>query len=142
MREIFGFAAVLAAAMTLSGCVTGASDVRTDYSTVSVITGKRIRVDASYAMKKDCSFRMLPAIHLIEPPKHGSFEVVHEQVVPSSVKKRTRTFVECNEIPVAGTVGYYQSAPGFLGADKVVTSHSFADGGLVLHKVVSINVTK
>ncbi|MGV1867599.1 MULTISPECIES: hypothetical protein [unclassified Rhizobium] len=142
MRESLALGAVLTATLMLAGCMSGSSGVRTDYSNVSVTVGKRTRVDAAYAIKKDCSLRMLPALHLIEPPKHGSFEVVHEKVVPSSVKKRTRTFVECNEIPVDGTVGYYQPTPGFLGADKVVTSHSYADGGLVLHKVITISVIR
>ncbi|PZM15006.1 hypothetical protein [Rhizobium tubonense] len=143
MYRFLACGAALAATMALSSCVTNSTGVHAAESHVSVIAGKRTKIDTAFSEKKDCSLRVIPTVHIVEAPKHGSVVIVHETVVPDVKTYRSlRFFPKCNDVPVTGTVAYYTSAPGFVGSERVLTSHSTGEGVRVIHKTIDIDVTK
>ncbi len=129
---------ILLIGIGLSSCVTtNAEGVRQVELQRVAVSGERTKVGFAGSVNPDCSVRTLPKSSVLEPPKHGKIEIVHEDVFPNAKGDYTK----CNRTRVLGTVAYYTAAKGFIGKDRIVVRTSFSDGK-VSDAVMNITVAK
>ncbi|WP_271023074.1 hypothetical protein [Rhizobium sp. RCAM05973] len=127
------------AALSLTGCVTTSVDgVKQRPHNQVVTSGKREKIGQSWHLNPDCSVSRLPTARVIEEPQHGKVSVVNQKGLVATAKGQ---FARCNSLRLPVTAIYYQSAPGYVGSDKLVARVSYGDG-YVVDKIYWLRVKK
>lgn len=123
--------------IALCGCTTTSDSFRQKSVSKTVLTGEKTKLGQTWHVDKDCSFVGYLPTHVIEQPKHGRFQLVHESVFPNE----KGALAKCRTVKVQGMVGYYTSEPGYIGSDKIVV-RSPSGNGRVDEIIMNVNVIK
>ena len=89
-------------------------------------SGAPVEIEFWYSVNPDCTSRGEMRVHVTSPPKHGTIELLAGWGYASFPEENPRR--PCNQKGVAGTHGYYRSAPGFTGRDSLSTEVLYPDG--------------
>ncbi|WP_245304179.1 hypothetical protein [Rhizobium aethiopicum] len=85
----------------------------------------------------DCRHIDYPAMDVVEKPKHGRLEIVHEPLFPKLDGKTSK----CETVKTKGVVGYYTADKGYTGIDRLVIRSPYEEGktedGVLSVKVVN-----
>ncbi|AIC27873.1 hypothetical protein IE4771_CH02775 [Rhizobium etli bv. mimosae str. IE4771] len=129
---------ILAATVTpLSSCTTTPESSRRQSLSITAQSGIRTLVAKNWHIDDDCRHIDYPAINIVERPKHGRLEIVHEPLFPKLDGKASK----CETIKVNGVVGYYTSDPGYTGRDRLVIRSPYEEGKTE-EGVLSVKVVK
>lgn len=136
MSKLLILSSILCGATALSGCVTSNADgVRQINDHAFAVSGERTRVGRDWSLNPDCSVRGNPSVRVLQEPKHGKLTIQREDVFPYWKDGK------CNSKKVAGNAQYYTSDQGFVGTDRALTRHSYANG-VVQDVTTEIKVVK
>ncbi len=88
------------------------------------MSGVRTKLGQHWHINNDCSLADVPAVRIIEAPKHGRLEIVRQPVFPDSAGRLER----CRTVKVMGLVAYYTAKAGYAGEDSFVLRAPYGDG--------------
>lgn len=137
MKNFFACLILAVAVISLSSCTTTSNSFRQKSKSITALSGERTRIGQTWHINNDCSHADYPATHIVEQPKHGRLQIVHEPVFPNAAGK----LAKCRTVKVGGVVGYYTSEPGYIGSDRIVLSSPYGDGKIE-ETVMNVNVIK
>ncbi|WP_168880022.1 hypothetical protein [Rhizobium sp. P28RR-XV] len=127
---------LVGAGAALSGCVTSNADgIKQINDHAFAVSGERTEVGRDWSLNPDCSVRGNPSVRVLQAPKHGKLLIQREDVFPYWKNGK------CNSKKVPGNGQYYTSDSGFIGTDRAITRHSYANG-FVQDVTTEINVVK
>ncbi|MBB3297109.1 hypothetical protein CO662_03135 [Rhizobium anhuiense] len=135
MKSIFAYSILAAAVISLSSCTTTSDSFRRESASLTVRSGERTRAGQVWRIHSDCSLADYPPTHIIEQPKHGRLQIVHEPIFPHEAKGK---LAKCRTVKVGGVAGYYTSKPGYIGSDRFVVRFPVGDGEI---KEMVLNVS-
>jgi hypothetical protein len=115
MKNILMYLVLAAATVSLSNCTT-TSGLKRDSHSVTARSGERRLVFENIHLNGDCNFVGYPPIDIVEQPKHGRIDILHQLVVANSHGKK----MKCDKVKANGVAVYYTSQPGFVGNDSFV----------------------
>ncbi|RFB93654.1 hypothetical protein B5K11_14175 [Rhizobium leguminosarum bv. trifolii] len=138
MKSIFSYLILATAAISLSSCTTTSDGFRRKSASLTVLSGEKTKAGQNWHINVDCSQIDYPAIHVVEQPKHGRLQIVHEPVFPYDARGER---LKCRTIKVGGAVGYYTSEPGYIGSDRFVVRYPYGDG-MIEEIALNVNVIK
>ncbi|EJZ17964.1 hypothetical protein NE852_13525 [Rhizobium sp. Pop5] len=124
-------------AIPLSSCTTTSETSRQQSLSITARSGVRTLVAKNWHIDDDCRHIDYPAIEIVERPKHGRLEIVHEPLFPKLDGKASK----CATTKVNGVVGYYTPNPGYTGQDRLVIRSPYEDGKTE-EGVLSVTVVK
>lgn len=78
-----------------------------------------------------------PRVDIVEQPKHGRIEILHQPVVADAGGKK----MKCDKVKANGVAVYYTSQPGYVGSDKFII-RTPEDHGRIEEGLASVNVVK
>ncbi|WP_454849112.1 hypothetical protein [Rhizobium binxianense] len=138
MKSFILIGTMLITVVSLTACETTSADgVKHTSVKKTVAAGQRTKLAGAWQVKPDCSADPAPQIRLLEPPKHGNVDIVHEPVFTNPKRPP-----KCGSKKVQGTAVYYTGNTGYAGSDKFVTRSSFSVGGHVEDTTVNMTVVK
>ncbi|WP_245314353.1 hypothetical protein [Rhizobium sp. R634] len=108
----------------LSACTTTSEGLRRQSESITARSGVRTLVAKNWHIDDDCRHIDYPAIDIVERPKHGRLEIVHEPLFPKLDGKASK----CEKTRVNGVVGYYTPDPGYTGKDRLVIRSPYEEG--------------
>ncbi len=85
----------------------------------------------------DCKFIDYPRVDIVEQPKHGRIEIVHQPVTADSGGKK----MKCDKVKADGVAVYYTSQQGYVGSDKFII-RTPEDHGRIAEGVAEVKVVK
>lgn len=94
------------------------------------VSGQRQRINWALTVNQGCTPGQMPSIVIAMQPAHGRVFVENGMHYPSFDKKNVRW--KCNEQEMPAQLVYYQSDPGYIGADRVQLDVVFPDGKVTL----------
>lgn len=100
-------------------------------------SGVRTLVAKNWHIDDDCRHIDYPAMDIVERPKHGRLEIVHEPLFPKLDGQASK----CETIKVNGVVGYYTANPGYTGSDQLVIRSPYEEGKIE-EGALSVKVVK
>ncbi|MFS2180184.1 hypothetical protein ACCC98_30235 [Rhizobium pisi] len=136
MKNIFLYLILAVAMISLSNCTT-TSNVRHDSHRMTARSGVRTSVLQNAHLNGDCKFIDYPSVDIVEQPKHGRTEVLHQPVVVDSGGKK----MKCDKVKADGVVVYYTSQPGYVGSDKFIL-RTPEERGRIVEGVADVKVVK
>ncbi|WP_246732275.1 hypothetical protein [Rhizobium laguerreae] len=89
MKSIFTYSILAVATISLSNCTT-TSNIRHDSHRVTARSGERTSVLQNVHLNGDCKFIDYPRVDIVEQPKHGRIEIVHQPVIADSGGKKMK----------------------------------------------------
>ncbi|WP_259669820.1 MULTISPECIES: hypothetical protein [unclassified Rhizobium] len=116
LKNLFIFAALSLVTGLLSSCTTSSEGFRQQSLSFPVRSGVRTLVAKNWHIDDDCRHIDYPAMDVVEKPKHGRLEIVHEPLFPKLEGKTSK----CQTVKVNGVVGYYTAKKGYTGSDRLV----------------------
>lgn len=114
---------LLALAAAWVACLGCAEAQTTITRSETAASGKAVRLVLAPNLKKDCSTGPMPEIRVATPPKNGS-------IITKSGKLKTPASFRCPNKEAEIQAVFYQSKPGFTGADEVLVEIKTADGSV------------
>ncbi|WP_245313636.1 hypothetical protein [Rhizobium sp. R635] len=126
-----------ATTIPLSSCTTTSDGFRRQSQSITARSGVRTLVAKNWHIDDDCRHIDYPAIDIVEQPKHGRLEIVHEPLFPKLVGKVSK----CETTKVNGVVGYYTADKGYTGSDRLVIRSPYEEGKTE-EGVLSVTVVK
>ena len=135
MKGIFVYLISAAAVISLSSCTTTSDSSRRESASLTAHSGEKTRAGQNWHINSDCSLADYPPTHIIEQPKHGRLQIVHEPIFPHEAKGK---LAKCRTVKVGGVAGYYTSKPGYIGSDRFVVRFPVGDGEI---KEMVLNVS-
>ncbi|MBY5563933.1 hypothetical protein HFO59_26120 [Rhizobium leguminosarum] len=136
MRSIFTYSILAVATISLSNCTT-TSNIRHDSHRMTARSGERTSVLQNVHLNGDCKFIDYPRVDIVEQPKHGRIEIVHQPVTADSGGKK----MKCDKVKADGVAVYYTSQPGYVGSDKFII-RTPEDHGRIEEGVAEVKVVK
>ena len=100
-------------------------------------SGERTSVLQNVHLNGDCKFIDYPRVDIMEQPKHGRIEIVHQPVTADSGGKK----MKCDKVKADGVAVYYTSQPGYVGSDKFII-RTPEDHGRIAEGVAEVKVVK
>ncbi len=85
----------------------------------------------------DCKFIDYPRVDIVEQPKHGRIEIVHQPVIADSGGKK----MKCDKVKANGVAVYYISQPGYVGSDRFIL-RTPEESGRIEEGVANVKVVK
>ncbi|MBX4888808.1 hypothetical protein [Rhizobium bangladeshense] len=137
MKNLFISVALSLTTALLSNCTTTSEGFRQQSLSVTVRSGVRTLVAKNWHIGDDCRQIDYPAMDVVEKPKHGRLEIVHEPLFPKLDGKTSK----CESVKINGVVGYYTADKGYTGSDRLVIRSPYEEGkteeGVLSVKVVN-----
>lgn len=99
-------------------------------SSKGAVSGQRQEINWALTVNQGCTPGPMPSIVIAMPPAHGRVFVESGMHHPSFDKKNSRW--KCNEQEMPAQLVYYQSDPGYVGADRVQLDVVFPEGKVTL----------
>ena len=124
MKNAFVYLILAATMIPLSSCTTTSESSRQQSLSITAKSGVRTLVAKNWHIDDDCRHINYPAIDIVERPKHGRLEIVHEPLFPKLDGKASK----CETVKVNGVVGYYTSDSGYTGTDQLVIRSPYEEG--------------
>lgn len=134
MKNIFAYLILAAAVISLSSCTTSLTGYKRQSFPVTVRGGAKIILVQNYHIDGNCLHAGYPDIDVVEQPKHGRLEIVHQPVVVDTRGKSPK----CDKLKVKGVVAYYTPERGYIGSDRLILKTPYEHGNI--HEG-TINVT-
>jgi hypothetical protein len=103
------------------------------YRTITVPSGRAVRLSAHFNLQKDCSPGPAPEVRVITAPQHGVVSV-------RTAKVRARRVRNCENVEAPVRLVFYRSNPAYTGEDQVTYEMKKADGSTEVQSV-TIKVT-
>lgn len=94
------------------------------------VSGRKQAINWALTVNQGCTPGEMPAIVVSMPPTHGKVLVESGVHHPAFEKNNSRW--ACNEREMPAQLVYYQSDPGYVGADRVQLDVVFPDGRVTL----------
>jgi hypothetical protein len=136
--RLLSIAALVPAALCLTGCVTQSDGVGRSVDHSRALSGERTKMGQAYDLNPDCTVAFVPSERLIVPPRHGKVEIVKADVFSNY---KSAPGKKCNTLRTKGVEEYYTSAAGYGGSDSYTIRTSYGNGKIV-ETTVNINVIK
>ncbi len=137
MKSIFSYWILAIAAISPSSCTTTSDSFRQKSKSITALSGEKTKIGQTWHINDDCSHADYPATHIVEQPKHGRLQIVHEPVFPGATGK----LAKCRTVKVGGVVGYYTPEPGYIGSDRFVLRSPYGYGK-IQETVMNVSVIK
>ena len=137
MKNIFSYLILAAAVISLSSCTTSLTGFKQTSYPATVRSGQKTKMVQNFHIDSNCRHAGYPDIDIVEQPKHGRLEIVHQPLVADTQGK----WPKCDKLKVKGTVAYYTSERGFVGSDRFVLKTPYERGNIV-QGTFNLNVVK
>ncbi|MBX4863431.1 hypothetical protein G9X64_16450 [Rhizobium sophorae] len=137
MKNLFIFIILSAATIPLASCTTTSDGFRQQSLSITARSGVRTLVAKNWHIDDNCRHIDYPAMDVVERPKHGRLEIVHEPLFPKLDGKASK----CETTKVNGVVGYYTANSGYTGSDRLVIRSPYEEGKTE-EGVLSVKVVK
>lgn len=125
MKNIFAYSILAAAAISLSNCTTTSESKRESHP-VTARSGEKKLVFENVQLNGGCEFVAYPDIDIVEQPKHGRIDILHQLVVANSHGKK----MKCDKVKANGVAVYYTSQSGYVGSDSFILRSPVEEGHL------------
>jgi hypothetical protein len=103
-----------------------AQDIPTKPAFLVVASGMRVNTTIAYALNPDCTSLGQIVVRIIEKPKHGEAEILHEEGFTAYGKEDQK--YKCNEKRSEVINLYYKADEQFKGKDRLVAEYFYPNG--------------
>jgi dienelactone hydrolase len=98
-----------------------------------VPSGVEEALNFAFSVAPDCQSRTPPQIRVTQPPAHGTATLRDNQGHPNFAEGNK--LATCNASVVKGTSLAYQSAPGYVGPDRLTFQETLPNGALQAYQI-------
>ena len=103
-----------------------AQELSTKPAFLVVASGTRVHTTIAYALNADCSSIGQIVVRIVEKPKHGEAEIMHEEGFTAFGKEDQK--YKCNEKRSEVVNLYYKADEQFKGKDRLVAEYFYPNG--------------